>query len=129
MTTTTFAVPARERALNACAVARTVVRLHVPGSGVTMAVRLGEPVTLGRITDMIDGRTLDLAPLNHTRSISREHALLARHGSHVLIRDLHSTNGTFLNGMRLSPRSSYILKDGDELVLGGLRLVVAIRQF
>lgn len=37
--------------------------------------------------------------------------------------DLNSTNGTFKNGLRLTPNTSEILEPGDEIRLGKLKFV------
>jgi two-component system, cell cycle response regulator len=50
------------------------------------------------------------------RKSSRRHALVARRGEIYLIRDLGSTNGTFLNGVPLMGEQP--LRDGDKIVLG-----------
>jgi len=40
--------------------------------------------------------------------------------------DLDSTNGTFLNGMRIMPHQPRILRDGDEIRLGLLKIIVKL---
>jgi pSer/pThr/pTyr-binding forkhead associated (FHA) protein len=40
-------------------------------------------------------------------------------GSAWAIKDLGSSNGTFLNGERLEPNVNYRLSQQDEIVLGG----------
>lgn len=46
--------------------------------------------------------------------VSREHAEIVREGSHFSVRDLKSTNGTFLNGERVEHQR---LADGDLVVI------------
>jgi len=48
-------------------------------------------------------------------SISREHALIEYVGQNIIIRDLGSTNGTFINGQRVQ---SQYLNDGDKVQIG-----------
>jgi pSer/pThr/pTyr-binding forkhead associated (FHA) protein len=56
------------------------------------------------------------------RGISRRHAALVRyHGAAHLI-DLHSVNGTYVNGKRLQPDVPHPLNSGDELRFGTLDL-------
>ncbi|MBI3726584.1 FHA domain-containing protein, partial [bacterium] len=50
------------------------------------------------------------------RSISRQHARVEREGTGFVIRDLGSTYGTFVGGMRI--KKDVVLKDGDEIQLG-----------
>lgn len=52
-------------------------------------------------------------------SISRAHAVLEVTGGRATLRDLESTNGTFLNGRRIQAER---LRDGDELQLGNTHL-------
>ena len=49
-------------------------------------------------------------------SVSRRHARLIRQGAQVLLEDLGSSNGTFINGQRLS--TPFPLKSGDTFTLG-----------
>ena len=49
--------------------------------------------------------------------VSREHAVILREGKAYRVRDLHSTNGTLLNGQRMQDAE---LSDGDILVIAGV---------
>jgi pSer/pThr/pTyr-binding forkhead associated (FHA) protein len=49
--------------------------------------------------------------------VSRRHAVVRSEGSRFVVADLGSTNGTFVNGTRISRPT--LLHDGDELVIGG----------
>lgn len=55
--------------------------------------------------------------------ISREHARLFLEGGELYIADLNSSNGTFLNGRRISRER---LVDGDVITVGNTRLLVAL---
>jgi pSer/pThr/pTyr-binding forkhead associated (FHA) protein len=48
--------------------------------------------------------------------VSRRHCRFTRTGDRVLVQDLESYNGTFVNGKRV--RNPLPLRDGDELSLG-----------
>jgi hypothetical protein len=52
-------------------------------------------------------------------SVSRTHAVVDGSGARAVVRDLRSTNGTFVNGRRVDQHE---LRDGDELALGNTRL-------
>jgi len=41
----------------------------------------------------------------HHRSVSQTHCEILIHGTEVIVRDLGSANGTFVNGIRISPQS------------------------
>jgi hypothetical protein len=59
--------------------------------------------------------------------VSRQHAKIHQQGSSYLVEDIGSANGTFLNGQRLVPYLPHMLKDGDELQFGSVKLEVVIR--
>ena len=50
--------------------------------------------------------------------VSRKHVRFTRSAATITIEDLAATNGTFLNGQRLSHGHPQIVCDGDELRLG-----------
>lgn len=73
---------------------------------------LGARTTLGRHP----ANTLRLAD----REVSKEHACIERAGNGFVIKDLGSSNGTYVNGRRIRELR---LKEGDEVALGNSRLV------
>jgi hypothetical protein len=62
--------------------------------------------------------------------VSRTHALLQYDDGNegIYITDLSSTNGTFVNGIRLPANARTRLRDGDELQLGHLKLGVRFNE-
>jgi serine/threonine protein kinase len=62
--------------------------------------------------------------LGQDAEISREHARIGRAGSHFVIEDLGSTNGTFVNGRRIT--KTEILSPGDRIQVGATTLVVQV---
>lgn len=73
---------------------------------------LGNKTSLGRHPN----NTLRLVD----REVSKEHATIERVGNTFLLRDLNSSNGTFVNGRKVRELR---LRDGDEIALGNSRLV------
>lgn len=68
----------------------------------------------------IVGREVGLAiPLPSADTVSRRHAEIDRSGGQVALRDLGSTNGTFVNGQRLT--EARLLEPGDEVQFGAVR--------
>jgi hypothetical protein len=68
---------------------------------------------------------IDLTPFGAEEAgMSRRHAMLTIDQDHLWITDLHSVNGTFLNGCPLEPDKPTLLRDGDQLELGRLSLRV-----
>ncbi|MGO4535625.1 FHA domain-containing protein [Leifsonia sp. 2MCAF36] len=63
-----------------------------------------------------------------TSTVSKTHAALTvergREGDALTITDLHSTNGVVVGGVRAEPGSPMPVSDGDEVLLGDLRLRV-----
>ena len=58
------------------------------------------------------------------KGVSRVHAALRPERGQLLLVDLGSTNGTRLNGVRLSPNQPVRVSNGDEIRLGRLTLKV-----
>ncbi|MEZ6122917.1 MAG: SpoIIE family protein phosphatase [Planctomycetaceae bacterium] len=54
--------------------------------------------------------------------VSRFHAQLIQQGSQFLLEDLGSGNGSFLNGRQLTPSMPTLLKNGDRLKFGPIKL-------
>jgi adenylate cyclase len=59
------------------------------------------------------------------REISKEHAIVERQGARIMLRDLRSSNGTYVNGRRINESP---LKDGDEIQLGSMRLLFQVEK-
>ena len=60
--------------------------------------------------------------------VSRRHCKIHQGGATYLVEDIGSANGTFLNGRRLTPYLPHVLKHGDELQLGRVKLKVIIQE-
>ena len=58
-----------------------------------------------------------------SRKISRRHCCIAQVDDHLVVRDLGSTNGVRVNGVRV-PEG--ILRTGDELIIGNCRYEVRL---
>lgn len=55
-------------------------------------------------------------------SVSRRHAVIVRSGSDITVRDLQSTNGTFVNGKKVGGETP--IRVGDEVQFGSVRFRV-----
>jgi serine/threonine protein kinase len=84
--------------------------------------------TLGR--NEPDQRTAVAVDLNaeaHGRTVSRRQAQLQRvHGQWVISPYPNTTNPVLLNGSELKPGAAYPLSGGDELQIGGVKLVAQL---
>jgi pSer/pThr/pTyr-binding forkhead associated (FHA) protein len=64
---------------------------------------------------------LDMTPFGAAeQGVSRRHAVIRRGENTLTLVDLGSTNGTHLNGQRLTPNQPRVLRDGDEIRIGRL---------
>ena len=102
--------------------ARRQVLLHVRGHDKPLVIDVGERLELGRV-DAVTGQAPAIALDDFQAAelgVSRRHAALVPEDDALKIVDLGSSNATFLNGQKLIPNQSRILRDGDELRLGKL---------
>ncbi len=103
--------------------------LHLMESGQILPLTDRNEYTLGRISDaqpvMPD---VDLSSYHaYANGVSRLHALLRRDGKRVVVMDLGSANGTYVNGKRLSPNAEHLLNHGDVIALGKLKLQILLK--
>jgi pSer/pThr/pTyr-binding forkhead associated (FHA) protein len=68
------------------------------------------------------GRSKDVGVALSDPEVSRQHARLSSYDGIVYVEDLHSRNGTFLNGRRVT--EAIEVRQGDEIDVGATRLVV-----
>ncbi len=93
-------------------------------TGQHMIARLAAPGVEGYVLGRTDAGSpyvpdIDLAEyqaLEH--GVSRRHAVLVRFQEYICLVDLHSVNGTFVNGKRLQPEKPCRLSAADTLQLG-----------
>ncbi len=79
----------------------------------------------GLVTDT-DVMRIDLAPYGAVQyGVSRRHVRIIRMPATVIVEDLGTLNGTFINGERLSSSHRYVLCEGDTLKMGGLAVKVS----
>lgn len=78
------------------------------------------------IPEVILGRDPNSQLTIANEMVSAQHARLSYHHNQWWVEDLHSTNGTFLNGERVYTPT--VLVAGDELTLGKVNLEVAFNE-
>ena len=78
-----------------------------------------------KLTDGVNsvGRHDDCSVRIKSSQVSRKHCELFEKKGMLLIKDLGSANGTFVNGKKVE--GQLVLEPGDELVIGGIKLRVA----
>jgi hypothetical protein len=76
---------------------------------------------IGRRTEHGDQPDIDLAPYGgFPGGVSRHHLRISRSARGIWVEDLNSTNGTFLNEIRLIPNKQFAIRNGQALRLGHL---------
>jgi hypothetical protein len=89
--------------------------------GASGGQRVSWPIAGSRVTV---GRGLDNDVVLEDASVSRHHAELTRDGSRLEVRDLGSTNGTWVNAARVS---AAMIHAGDQIAFGTVHLEVTRR--
>jgi hypothetical protein len=101
------------------------VALAVSGATASLILAGKFEYLLGREGQGQPPPDVDLTPYGgREMGVSRRHASLRVDGKQLLLMDLHSANGTKLNGEAVPPQEPVRLLDGDEIRLG--KLVVHI---
>lgn len=107
------------------------VLLHIAGNRgqvTTIGMDIWRVTVLGR-TDPSGSYLpdVDFGPYSGMRmGVSRRHALLRPSQTSLALIDQNSTNGTWVNGQRLSPGRDFSLNDGDRVELGDLRFTIRV---
>jgi len=110
--------------------ANSWLSLHLMDSGKILPLASRNEFTLGRLSEgqpiMPD---IDLTPYQaYASGVSRLHAVVKRDGNRVLVMDLGSSNGTYLNGRRLNPHVEEPLNHGDIVAVGKLKIQILLRN-
>jgi SARP family transcriptional regulator, regulator of embCAB operon len=91
----------------------------------TPILRLQSGPNAGKVYELRSALRLGRHPYNEVsiddRSVSRYHCWMTFEDGIVLIEDLASVNGTFVNGARVQKR--VLLKPGDTIRIGGTKIL------
>ena len=103
--------------------------LHLLDSGQILPLSNRNEFTLGRVSEgqpvMPD---VDLSPYQaYAGGVSRLHASIRKDGPRIVIMDLGSANGTYVNGKRLTPNAERMLNHGDVIALGKLKFQILVK--
>ncbi len=100
--------------------------LQVLPSAACLTLQLHRPAVLGRGGETGDETLINLSEFNALQhGVSRQHCRFERLDDQLLVRDLGSTNGTYLNDCRLIASEDYLVAHGDRLILGTLHFTLA----
>lgn len=118
--------PVREAAYNES----DTLSLQVLEGGQFLPLSNRNEFTIGRVSE---GQTvmpdIDLTPYNaYENGVSRLHAVLKKEATEVSLMDLGSSNGTYLNGTRLTPERSYPLHHGNIIAFGKLKVQFLLQK-
>jgi hypothetical protein len=104
---------------------QSILRVRIDHIGEIIEARFDVECILGRAGgDAVPN--VDLSPYDAQKmGVSRQHAKLTHENATIMIQDLDSVNGTFLNGKRLLPYQPRVLRNDDELGLGRMILRVS----
>ena len=86
--------------------------------------------TIGRVSEgQIIMPDIDLTSHRaYEYGVSRLHAVLKKKDGKVIIMDLGSSNGTYVDGTRLKPESEHTLSNGNILSFGKLKIQFLLRE-
>lgn len=106
-----------------------VVAFLIAGQERPVLVKGSQKIVLGRAGLATDTQpTIDLTPYGGVSlGVSRQHATISRPADVYVIQDLGSTNGTWVNEIRLVKEKFHELKNGDVVRLGQLTFYVYFR--
>ncbi|GAB4519689.1 MAG: hypothetical protein OHK0046_28960 [Anaerolineae bacterium] len=85
-----------------------------------------EKLFIGWVHSINDARPeIDLTKYKaHESGVSRQHAMISRTGGILMLEDIGSLNGTQVDGVRLGMYERTPLKNGSQVVLGSLRMLI-----
>lgn len=124
------AMPGRKKAPAPVQESEAWASLHIVDSGQILPLTDRNEFMLGRISEaqpiMPD---IDLTPYQaYANGVSRLHAVVKRENNRVLIMDLGSSNGTYLNGKRIPANLDLPLSHGDMVSLGKLKIQILLKN-
>lgn len=93
--------------------------------GTTYIVFQGNKVPIARRLTI--GRDANSSITLEDKLVSREHAVIQKIKDDFYIQDLHSTNGTYVNGKRIPPGDYIRLRLSDAILIG--RTELSVRHF
>jgi hypothetical protein len=104
------------------------ISLHLLDSGHILAFSDRDEFTLGRVSENQPIEPdVDLAPYKaFDNGVSRLHAVIRHNEGNVVLVDLGSSNGTYINGIRIMPNVEHPLRHGDIAALGKLKMQIVL---
>ena len=103
-----------------------VLRLEIEGAPTPILLHPKSETSIGR-RDPATGTLPDVdltAYAGYRLGVSRKHAIIRLKNKQLELYDLGSSNGTSINGVRLTAHQPQALRDGDEIMLGKMVIKV-----
>lgn len=103
-----------------------VVELRVVGTASVIQFQVKDKLIIGRSDPKNPPLPdIDLEPFGaYQLGVSRRHAMVLIQNNRLMIQDLGSSNGTYLNRRALRPEENYRVRHGDTITIGKLELQV-----
>ena len=106
------------------------ISLQILDGGQFISLAERKEFTVGRVSDgqsvMPD---IDLTPYSaYENGVSRLHAVIKKSNNNISLMDLGSSNGTYLNGTRLTPERDYALQHSNIISFGKLKIQFLIQK-
>jgi len=106
----------------------TWITLHLLETGDILPVSERNEFTMGRLSDNQPIEPdIDLTPFKaFDNGVSRLHAVIRKSQGNVVLVDLGSSNGTYVNGLRIMPNIEQPIRHGDIVALGKLKMQIVM---
>ncbi|MCP3961945.1 MAG: cyclic nucleotide-binding domain-containing protein [bacterium] len=102
---------------------RGSARLVLVADGTELALPDQTEVKLGRVDPINQIRPdVDLTKVDSQLTTSRRHAKILRGNEGFFIQEERATNGTFVNGQRISAERPLEIRSGDDIMFGAVRM-------
>jgi pSer/pThr/pTyr-binding forkhead associated (FHA) protein len=106
----------------------TWITLHLLETGDILPISERNECTMGRLSENQPIEPdIDLTPFKaFDNGVSRLHAVIRKSEGNVVLVDLGSSNGTYVNGVRIMPNIEQPLRHGDIVALGKLKMQIVM---
>jgi hypothetical protein len=106
----------------------TWITLHLLETGDILPISERNEFTMGRLSENQPIEPdIDLTPFKaFDNGVSRLHAVIRKSEGNIVLVDLGSSNGTYVNGLRIMPNIEQPLRHGDIVALGKLKMQIVM---
>jgi hypothetical protein len=100
--------------------------LYINGEKQPILIQKSGKTVLGRYKAVQETHAIDLSMYYaHLLGVSREHAVISFIDDTWWLEDLNSSNGTWVNEIKVGPNQPTALHDGDIIRLGHLQIIIS----